>query len=55
MASEVSVVIGAFRGPTPEQVRIVAEREGWQMPLAPFVADGDQLALVRTLGGRKRC
>lgn len=53
------VVIGAFEGPTPEQVRTVAEREGWSFPafaegpLAPFVGDGDALAIVRALSKRR--
>lgn len=35
-----------IRGADPVRLRAVIEREGWQLPLAPFMADETQVALV---------
>lgn len=36
------------------RLRAVIEAEGWQVPLAPFVAGGDELALVEVMARRAR-
>lgn len=39
------------------RLRAVVEREGWQMPLAPFIADETQVALVAVVakaGGQRK-
>lgn len=46
-----------IRGADPVRLRAVIEREGWQMPLAPFIADEAQLALVAVVakvGGQRK-
>lgn len=35
-----------IRGADPVRLRTFIETQGWQMPLAPFIADETQVALV---------
>lgn len=42
-------VVVVIEGATVEQVREVAVREGWQMPLAPFIADRRDQVIVGAL------
>jgi hypothetical protein len=40
-------------GADPVRLRAVIEREGWQMPLAPFVADGYVRDVVEVMARRR--
>jgi len=42
------------QGVDPVRLRAVIEREGWQMPLAPFIADATQVALVAVVARTPR-
>jgi len=42
------------QGADPVRLRAVIEREGWQMPLAPFIADEDVVENLRVLQERRR-
>lgn len=42
------------RGGDPVRLREFVEASGWQMPLAPFVADGPEVAIVGVLAKRSR-
>lgn len=52
MPEQAYVVVIA--GADPVRLRAVIEREGWQMPLAPFLADGYAQDALRVMERRRR-
>ena len=52
MPEQAYVVV--IHGADPVRLRAVIEREGWQMPLAPFLADGYAQDALRVMERRRR-
>lgn len=51
---EQAYVVVVISGADPVRLRAVIEREGWQMPLAPFVAGKREVTLVEVMAKAKK-